>query len=274
MKTCVSTYSFGKYFNELGVAGTIRKAASMGFEAIEFVDGDWMRGANAAETVRNTCKEVGITPIALCVGADFLNRGDEVERLKAMVRFAHDMGATRMRHDVVYSDNGLSFDEIIEKIAPKIRELAEYAQTLGVHTMTENHGYISQDAYRVKALIEAVNHPNFGALIDIGNFLCADEYPPKSVETMIPYVVHVHAKDFFIKASDEANPGQGWFRSRGGKYLRGSIIGHGNADAAKSLGIIKNSGYDGYVTIEFEGMEDNLKGIAIGLENLRRYWAE
>ena len=273
MKTCVSTYSFGKYFKELGIAGTIRKAAELGFDAIEFVDGDWMRDVNAAETIRNTCKEVGITPVALCVGADFLNNGGEVERLKALVRFTKDMGASKMRHDVVYSDQGLSFDAIIEKIAPQIRELTEYAETLGIRTMTENHGYISQDAYRVKSLIEAVNHPNFGALIDIGNFLCADEYPPTSVETLLPLVFHVHGKDFFVKSADEPNPGQGWFRSRGGKYLRGSIIGHGNADAAKSLSIIQRSGYDGYVTIEFEGMEDNLKGIALGLENLRRYWS-
>lgn len=274
MKTCVSTYSFGKYFKELGVAGTIRNAAEMGFDGIEFVDGDWMRDVNAAATVRTTCKEVGITPVALCVGADFLNRCGEVERLKALVRFAKEMGATMMRHDVVYSDNGLSFDEIIKKIAPQIRDLAEYAETLGIRTMTENHGYISQDAYRVKALIEAVDHPNFQSLIDIGNFLCADEYPPESVKTMLPWVCHVHGKDFFVKDSTEVDPGQGWFRSRGGKYLRGSIIGHGNADAAKSIRLIRESGYDGFVTVEFEGMEDNLQGIALGLSNLKRFWAE
>lgn len=274
MKSCVSTYSFGRYFGELGIAGTIRKAAETGFDAIEFVDGDWMRDGNAANTIYHTCKEVGITPLALCVGADFLNRGGEVERLKAMVRFAKEMGATMMRHDIVYSDNGLSFEQIIEQIAPKVRELTEYAQTLGVRTMTENHGYISQDAYRVRALIEAVDHPNFGALIDIGNFLCADEYPPKSVELLLPYVFHVHGKDFFVKSATEAAPGDGWFSSRGGNYLRGTIIGHGNADAAKSLRLIRESGYDGYVTVEFEGMEDNLVGIRLGLSNLRRYFAE
>lgn len=274
MKSCVSTYSFGRYFNELGIAGTIRKAAEMGFDAIEFIDGDWMRDVNAAETIRTTCKEVGIAPIALCVGADFLSRGGEVDRLKAMVRFAKDMGASMMRHDVVYSDNGLSFDAIIEKVAPQIRELTEYAETLGIRTMTENHGYISQDAHRVKALIEAVDHPNFGALIDIGNFLCADEYPPTSVEMLLPYVFHVHGKDFFVKSKDESAPGSGWFGSRDGNYLRGTIIGHGNAEAAKSIRLIRKSGYNGYVTVEFEGMEDNLIGISMGLSNLRRYWSE
>ena len=31
------------------------------------------------------------------------------------------------------------------------------------------------------------------------------------------------------------------------------------------------NGYDGYVTVEFEGMEDNLKGIELGLANLKRF---
>ncbi len=272
MKTCVSTYSFGRYFNELGLEGTIRKAAEMGFDAIEFVEGNWMRGADAAEVIRTTCAAVGITPLALCVGADFLNNGGEADRVEALIRFAKDMGVSMLRHDVVYADQGLDFDTIIERIAPKIRRVAAYAESLGIRTMTENHGYISQDAYRVKALIEAVDHPNFGGLIDIGNFLCADEYPPKSVETMLPYVVHVHAKDFFVRSGDEPNPGNGWFGSRGGNFLRGTIIGHGNADAAKSIRLIRESGYDGYITVEFEGMEDNLTGIELGLSNLRRFW--
>ena len=272
MKTCVSTYSFGRYFEELGIADSIRKAAEMGFDGIEFVEGSWMRTANAPEIIRNTCKEVNITPVALCVGADFLGRGDEVERISALIRYAKEMGVSLLRHDIVYSDHGLPFDQIIEKVAPQIRQLAEYAASMGIRTMTENHGFVSQDAHRVKALIEAVDHPNFSALIDIGNFLCADEYAPKSVETLLPYAIHVHAKDFFVKPADGENPGSGWFRSRGGTYLRGSIIGEGNADAAKSIALIKAYGYDGYITVEFEGAEDNLVGISKGLSNLCRFW--
>ena len=272
MKTCVSTYSFGRYLEQLGIADTIRKAAEMGFDGIEFVEGSWMRTANAAEIVRKTCEEVSITPVALCVGADFLGDNDEVERISALIRFAKEIGVPMLRHDIVYSDHGLSFDEIIEKVAPKIRRIAEYAASMGVHTMTENHGFVSQDAHRVKALIEAVDHPNFGALIDIGNFLCADEYAPDSVKTLLPYAIHIHAKDFFVKPADGENPGNGWFKSRGGTYLKGSIIGEGDADAAKSIALIKESGYDGFITVEFEGAEDNLVGIRQGLANLRRFW--
>ena len=37
---------------------------------------------------------------------------------------------------------------------------------------------------------------------------------------------------------------------------------------------MKRAGYDGVLSIEFEGMEDPIKGMTVGLENLRRYVAE
>ena len=110
-----------------------------------------------------------------------------------------------------------------------------------------------------------------GALIDLGNFMCADEDPWKSVGIMSPYAFHVHAKDFFRRDGDRTAPGDGWFQTRSGDYLRGTIIGHGDARISQSIQTLKRKGYDGFVTIEFEGIEDNLLGIEWGLKNLKRF---
>jgi len=88
---------------------------------------------------------------------------------------------------------------------------------------------------------------------------------------MAPYAVHVHAKDFHWKSGMEPNPGKGWFLTRAGNYLRGAIIGHGEAKVKQSIDTLKRAGYDGYVTVEFEGIEDKLKGIELGRENLASY---
>ena len=126
-------------------------------------------------------------------------------------------------------------------------------------------------AARVEKLINTVAHDNFGALVDLGNFMCADEDPTLSVAIMAPYAFHVHAKDFHWKSGMDVNPGAGWFQTRAGNYLRGAIIGHGEAKIYQSIQTLKKNGYDGYVTVEFEGMEDNLKGIELGLANLKRF---
>ena len=281
MKLSVTSYSFGSYINEdkLGLMGIIDKTAEMGFEGIEFSEGGWSNGLapKVAERIRERCAEKGLEVVSFCVGANFLgNFDEEVAKTKRNVDFAAAMGAKNMRHDVAYgfpADRrySIGYDDALPIIAKGVLEVTKYAEQKGVGTMTENHGYFSQDCARVEKLINTVAHPNFGALVDIGNFMCADEDPVKSVGVMAPYAKHVHAKDFHWKSGMDVNPGEGWFRTRAMNYLRGAIIGQGDAKVCQSVQILKSKGYDGYITVEFEGMEDNLKGIRIGKDNLARF---
>ncbi|MBE6613624.1 MAG: sugar phosphate isomerase/epimerase [Ruminococcaceae bacterium] len=282
MKISVTSYSFGSYINEdkLGLMGIIDKAAEMGFEGIEFSSGAWSQNLNpdVALAIKERCAEKGIACIAYLTGANFLNPDldAEIAALKKAVDFTAAMGAPMMRHDVAWNYDGAKkhsrgYDNALEVIVPAIREVTEYAASKGVKTMTENHGYFSQDAARVEKLINTVANDNFGALVDLGNFMCADEDPVKSVSIMAPYAIHVHAKDFLWKSGMEINPGEGWFQTRAKNYLRGAIIGHGVANIYQSVQILKSVGYDGYITVEFEGAEDNLKGIRIGRDNLMRF---
>jgi sugar phosphate isomerase/epimerase len=281
MKTSVSSYSFGGYLDKLGMKGLIDKAAEMGFEGFEFVYGGWTNDfdLDLAKELKEYTLSKGLVPVAACTGANFLGDLDaEIARLKKEVDFAAALGVMNMRHDTAYGFGGvrkysIGFDDALPLIVKGTLEVTKYAEQKGVGTMTENHGYFAQDCARVEKIINGVAHPNFGALVDIGNFMCADEDPVKSVGVMAPYAKHVHAKDFHWKSGMETDPGAGWFRTRAGNYIRGAIVGHGNAKSAQSLGIFKRSGYDGFVSIEFEGMEDNLKGIQIGLDNIRRFIA-
>ena len=186
------------------------------------------------------------------------------------------MGSKTLRHDATWGidtkkERYKSFDAVLPQLIEGCGEITAYAKKLGIRTMVENHGFFAQDSRRVEKLISGVDDENFGALIDMGNFLCADEDPCEAVGRLAPYAFHVHAKDFHVKRGMEPEPGRGWFRSRGGNFLRGSIIGHGNVPVLQCLGILKRSGYDGTLSIEFEGMEDNITALEIGLENLRRY---
>ena len=137
--------------------------------------------------------------------------------------------------------------------------------------MVENHGFFCQDSERVEKLVNSVANDNFGLLCDMGNFLCADENPVDAFSRVAPNAFYCHAKDFHVKSGMGSDPGEGFFKSRAGNYLRGAIIGHGDVPVVQCLSILKNAGYDGYIAIEFEGLEDCEKGISIGLSNLRRY---
>lgn len=283
MKTCVSSYSFQPLLKsgELTQLQLIKKVKDMGFDGIEFIDlmpENGMTVREYAEALRDESERVGIPIVNYTIGADLLNKplDEECERLFGQVDIAKILGAFGMRHDAAwgYKDERaayLGFNEALPTLVEGCRRVTEYAEGKGIVTMVENHGYFAQDSERVERIVNGVASKNFGLLIDMGNFACADDPSDKAVGRLAAYAKFVHAKDFHIKSGSEPNPGRGYFTSRAGNYLRGAIIGHGNIPVAQCIGILAKSGYDKYISIEFEGMEDNIKGIEIGLENLKRY---
>lgn len=286
MKIGVSSYSYSRLVGSGNIRqiDVISKAKEAGFDVIEFSTISVPQGKTLkdyAKELRDEAERVGIPIANYTIGADFVNGcgGDiraEVERLKGEVDIAEILGAPGMRHDITYNmprGRFATFDDAIAAIAPAVREVSEYAASKGIRTMTENHGFISQDSTRVERLVSAVGHPNFGVLIDIGNFSCADEDQAVAVGRLAPLAFHVHAKDFHIKSGNGVNPGEGWFMSRGGNFLRGAIIGHGDVPLLQALRALKRTGYDGVLSVEFEGMEDPETGIRIGRDNLIRLLA-
>ena len=286
MKTCVSSYSFSAYRRDTGAsqADLIALAKKIGFDAIEFTDMDAPQGMSAtkwAQHLRETADQCGIPIVNYTIGADLLNAEDpteEIERLCRQADIARILGAQGMRHDAAwgYDDarqNYMGFDNALPLLAERCRTVTEYAASIGIVTMTENHGQFCQESTRVERLICAVAHPNFGQLVDIGNFLCADDEPAAAVGRAAPFAKHVHVKDFHVKSGNEPSPGEGFFTTRGGTYLRGAILGHGNVPILQCLRALSQHGYDGYVSIEFEGMEDSLTALEIGLRNLKSYIA-
>ncbi len=284
MKFSVSSYSFGEYREKdgLGIFGIIDKTAEMGFDGIEFIEDYWLEWPDEEiKKVGQYARDKDLETVAFCVGADLINGcgvspEEEVERVCRLIDKAALLGVSMLRHDITSGrhgkKNGIGYSCLLPELKEKCNRITEYAAKLGIKTMTENHGYFSQDADRVASLIDTVGNDNFGVLIDLGNFMCADEEPPLSVSRLCPYAFHVHCKDFLYKKGTEMNPGEGWFPTRAGNYLRGTIVGHGEAKIAQSLKILKNKGYDGWLSLEFEGTEDNLVGIRLGLANMKRFW--
>lgn len=279
MKLAVSSYSFSQAMGDgrMKITDVIPKAKQMGYEGVEIV-----RGNQSDDEMRALAKELkaqsdseGLPIIAYMVGADFLrkNADAEVERLKREVEVAAILGSPRMRHDSTGGTdaNGKQWtvDEALPIVADCYRRVTEFAAGLGVHTMIENHGYFFQASSRVKRLIDAVNHPNFGWLVDMGNFMCADENSVDALKTAAPYAVHAHAKDFHYKAKSEYVPQQGWFGTANGNHLRGAIIGHGVVNIPECLKLLAAAGYDNWLSVEFEGMEDCLKALEYDLINLK-----
>lgn len=271
MKTAISSYSFSRLMNEqketqLSIIG---KAKELGFAAIEFTDltpPENVTESEYASQLKAEAERCGIEIACYSVGADLLGGcgGDleaEINRIKRKVDIAERLGAKLLRHDAMFafpdhSRGYQGFSNVLPRLVKGCLAVTEYAAQKGIRTMVENHGQFCQDSCRVEQLVNTVAHPNFGLLVDVGNFLCADEDPVTAVGRCAPYAFHVHIKDFLYKSGQEDDPGEGFFSTRGGAFLRGTVAGHGIVPIRQCIRALKNAGYDGYLALEFEGQEE------------------
>ncbi|MBP5657973.1 MAG: sugar phosphate isomerase/epimerase [Clostridia bacterium] len=286
MKTCISTYSFWRMMRDgWTMFDVIDKVKELGADGVEFVlddsvpEGETLeeRAVKLAEYARG----IGLETPIYTTGANFFQKDPaaEIKRVERHVDAASEAGIKLMRHDITagfYAGyEGLqTFDAVLPTVSAAIREVASYAQSKGVTTCSENHGRLVQDSDRMLAVFNAVAHPNYKYLCDIGNFGGVDEDCAKAVSKLLPFIAHVHAKDCFWRSGKERDPGFGWNRTRAGNYRRATIYGQGDVPVFQILYNIRSSGYDGFVSLEFEGIEENVLGVTQSFANLKRDIAE
>jgi sugar phosphate isomerase/epimerase len=285
MKLAVSTYSLWGWCSENGktLDDSIAWIAGSGVDAVEFAgldDAAKRDPIRRATALKRRCDELKLAVPSYCVTAELLvpreRQREVVAELKAQVDVAEALGVSSMRHDVTRGFGDYSKDLAIEHtfeaavahVVPPIREIADYAAAKGIKTSLENHGFFMQAAERVERLINAVDHENFGLTLDMGNFLCVNDDPVRAVERLAKYAVMVHVKDFHVRPKSTMPP-QGWFATPTEIALRGAIVGHGAIDVPSQLRLLRESGYDHYLSLEFEGLEEPAKAIHLGLEYLR-----
>jgi sugar phosphate isomerase/epimerase len=289
MKLAISTYSLLRWRREerTSVEQTIDWIASTGVRAIEFAKLDDDAVANPlrrARALRKRCEKNGLKVAGYCIYAELLQPPaalkKTVARLKSEVDVAAELGAPTMRHDVTWgpdkvADNGWTthqkptLAEVLAQVAPPIREVADYGAQQGIKMSLENHGRYMQPSRVVEKLLRKVNHPKFGLTLDMGNFLVVDEDPVEAVRRLVKYAIMVHVKDFHVRPI-QTMPPNGWSAAQRRIAIRGAIVGHGSIDVPAQLRLLKKAGYNGYLSLEFEGLEEPRKAVQMGLDYLRR----
>jgi len=290
----VSSYSYASTIaaGGLDLLGVVDRVAATGADHLEIAQAgaggpDLPDDPALADAIAARAAARGLPLTSYVIAADFRTAheaGDlesEVQRVFGHLEAARRLGAQRVRHDVVAwawrETSEAEAREVAELVVGPCQRVADRAAELGLATMVENHGFFMNDPARVQALVAAVDRPNFSTLVDVGNFLCVDADPLAAVRASLPTASVVHLKDFRVRPQLEP-PGdpaaEGWLRTVGGAGLLGSVVGEGDLPLAAIVREVRASGFDGPVTIEFEGPEDDDAAVAAGLAHARQLWAE
>lgn len=284
MKIGLTTYSLSRLVSngEFTLPDIIRWGAENGAEHIEIAPGKEKLVENEplCREVRKTAADCGVDLSSYTIGANFIQPDEtafrkEIERVKREVDVAVSLGVSRMRHDAGWRkpDEATyrNFEADLPKLIEACAEIADYAKPFGITTSVENHGFHVQGSERVQRLVYAVGRDNFRTTLDVGNFLCVDEDPVSAVKNNIHIASMIHFKDFYVRKNLPVR--SGFFETKHGNLLRGSIVGYGDVDIPSIAEVIKQSGYDSYLSVEFEGMEECREGTKIGMEMLKALFA-
>ncbi len=218
-----------------------------GINAVEYVNTffkDKAKDTAYLNELLKRCSDNGVkNHLIMCDGEGNLGELDTSKRMLAIdnhkkwVEAAKYLGCSSIRVNAY----GVGSAEDVQKAAIEgLGLLGEYAVKENINVIVENHGGYSSDGFWLSTVMKNVGKKNVGTLPDFNNFCltrdaknkCIEEYDKyKGTYEMMAYAKAVSAKSMDFDA-------------------QGNCI---ETDFTRMLKIVKDSGFKGYVGIEYEG---------------------
>jgi sugar phosphate isomerase/epimerase len=265
MKPSTTIYSCAQFVqkDKMTVQGFIEYAAKTGFEGVDlgyYWSKDPAEKEKELRSVPKWLKSNGIALSGYIVGNNFgavvgtEKDKDEIAKVKTAIDEASRLGAKVLR---VFAGGreGLTWEAGSPLIRDCYAECLKHAAKRKVVLALEDHGGLAADSKQVLYYVKELNSPFFRVNVDIGNFLePAGEDPIGGVTKTAPFAAMVHIKDL---------------KKVGGKYVS-CPVGDGFIDFTKCFQILKDAGYDGFVSLEYEAPEDAAIGIPKSLKHVKK----
>ncbi|CAG7619591.1 Inosose dehydratase [Paenibacillus solanacearum] len=269
MDLALSMWSVHRTAKEKGWRATdfLRFCEAEGYRKVELLAHFWQDAASELEETAACAKQCGITVVSYAVSNNFVSQDPEARR-KALLQIteafpvAQQLGTRTIR---VFSGNlldGIDYGDALQWIVDGLGAAAKEAEAAGMSLCLENHGKLAGRGEQVRHIIEAVGSPALQSTLDVGNFLLVDEDPVHAARLLLPYIGHVHVKDF--KKSDG-----GRYKSLGNQAFDGVPAGGGDVDIPAILDLLRKSGYDGAYVLEYEGQGVEADGIRESYHNMK-----
>lgn len=252
---CVQSKLFSK---EISIYDFIDLCCEREIKYIELLD-LFFESDSEVEKVRDYIRKYGMGISAYSVVNDFVQpeesaRKEQIDSVKCGIDRACTLGTGIVR---IFSGNfreGIGFEMERKWIVDGFIEVSKYAEENGIIVVLENHGLFAGKSSQIKSLIDEVASPNFKANTDTGNFILVNENPLEAIRALKDVIGFVHFKDF---KEDTSN---GVYDSLDGRRYNGVALGEGEVTLDAIVGFLHDNGYNGYLSIEYEGTGDPIEG--------------
>ena len=189
------------------------------------------------------------------VDADPQETQRQMDYVKACTDLATDVGTSVVHILVGHTPDGggrnRAWERLLENLAPCIRYAVERDVALGLEAVV---GSIVPNMTDLSRLLSDLGEDKLYVNFDPSHLIVADEDPAEGVRTVGSRIAHVHVKDARkIPPGYEFPPlPEGTMRVfTDFEYLR---LGQGVIDFYSVVGALREVGYDGFLSMEYEGV--------------------
>jgi len=183
-----------------------------------------------------SCLSSSVTVVA-SAGAE-VDRKEAVTHARRYIELAKEVGAPCVRLFGGSVPETLLPSEAYDRAAESLREIGDYARERGVTAVVETHDALIRSDLLME-LIRLTNHPAVKVLWDIHHpYRIAGESIVQTLEQFNGHIAATHLKDSVLNADGES-------------YTY-TLLGHGDVPLKAALHALKDMGYDGYLTLEWE----------------------
>ena len=247
----------------------VREAARLGLEGVEFYESDWggsPRDLEAAPALAETAAAAGVRLFAIGSAAKLGYHDGRAEEALATLRRQVDAAAAVGARVVTFaaidsqplpagrhpSEGGLPFAGAAGPLVRQMRELAEYAGEREVEVALLNHGSFACTSWHQEWVVRLAGAANAGACLDPGNYLYYEgEDPVAATRRLSGRVAAVRLGDWRLRERDLVAAG---FAADGGLHpWEAAVFGEGEVDHGACLRLLREAGYDGWLSIKSAG---------------------
>ncbi len=242
------------YYDMIDTAVKYNLNAVEGFCFFEFQNPD----IEEAKKIKEYADSKNITFPCFSVFVNFAADKENVAKLKGYADVAKILGSPYLHHTIVgeFADPNKVLpykEELFNKGVEAVREIYDYAQSIGVKAIYEEQGYIFNGVEGFGRFLDEVNR-DVGVVADFGNIYESGDDLLDFIKAFGDRVVHAHIKDVTISDTNEDGRGLGTLT---GKYFYEAEVGKGDIKVKEAIDLLKKAGYDGYYGLEFAAKDDN-----------------
>ncbi len=279
MKIGVSMWSYFRSWRagQLDIPGFVRAAQAAGADGVELLDFFYKDREHERPLIKSGLMDANMPVPIFSVAQNFAKpsaeeREAEVQKIRDGVDEAIIYGAGVVRVFAGDVSEGITFDQAREWIIAGLSSASSYAHAKGIKLALENHGTLAGRGDQVAGIISDVRarcgNESLGANPDTGNFLLVKQASHEAIAQVAHLANMVHFKDF--KRAPEGHEGFAYPALDGTRYV-GTAVGEGEVDLGKCVAELRAAGFDGWLSVEYEGEEDPMTAVPRSIENARRY---